>query len=590
MSSTKKDPSSCADCSKPTNMKRKKQRREINQEWLKDYFTAKKIDIRYFRFVCRDCYKKLLDQNNSKTLVQKIRELKSVTEMQSSSPIEKEKKNFIESLTNDRCYSLTGININEFNQVLDIILQSNPTWKFQISIGDGLFFYLGRLRLGLSIKKLADLLGICSYEQAKRAIVSIRNLFKGEFTKKFLGLETNTRGDIIINHTTELSKRLYDLNEDALCVVWDGTYIYIEKSSNFVFQKKTYSMHKGRNLVKMMMLVSMTGKILDVFGPYLADYANNDAGIMKDIFKSDKLKFNSFFKKFDKFILDRGFRDCIEFLEDLGIETKMPSFLKERKQHTTAEANKSRLVTKTRWVVEAVNGVIKRWTYFRNVIPNKSIRFVDDDFRAVCAIINAFRPPRSISKDNDTEIADLMKSLSNKNNDLKKVADEFSNRISKKKLIDPLTLKFPFLTYSYLEELTIGTFQLKNVESYTFQHTNEDGDYQCEYFLVDEKYLRVKLESRHLSRTVYNVWINFTLEKDEDPIKGWYCNCKNGARVVGTCAHVASVLWFIGFARNNPECLKPKESDMFFQYCFDAGSIEEEPELITDDEFEGDLF
>ncbi|GFW36955.1 uncharacterized protein TNCV_5018541 [Trichonephila clavipes] len=31
----------------------------------------------------------------------------------------------------------------------------------------------------------------------------------------------------------------------------------------------------------------------------------------------------------------------------------------------------------------------------------------------------------------------------------------------------------------------------------------------------------------------------------------WYCHCKVGARVVGCCAHVASVLWYLGYWRHN---------------------------------------
>jgi hypothetical protein len=32
-------------------------------------------------------------------------------------------------------------------------------------------------------------------------------------------------------------------------------------------------------------------------------------------------------------------------------------------------------------------------------------------------------------------------------------------------------------------------------------------------------------------------------------VKGWYCQCKSGTRVVGTCAHVVSIIWYLGFAR-----------------------------------------
>lgn len=33
-------------------------------------------------------------------------------------------------------------------------------------------------------------------------------------------------------------------------------------------------------------------------------------------------------------------------------------------------------------------------------------------------------------------------------------------------------------------------------------------------------------------------------------VTAWYCLCKTGARVVGVCAHVASVLWYLGYARH----------------------------------------
>ncbi|CAC5403211.1 unnamed protein product [Mytilus coruscus] len=49
----------------------------------------------------------------------------------------------------------------------------------------------------------------------------------------------------------------------------------------------------------------------------------------------------------DIFVLDRGFRDTIPLLEDLGIQAEMPRFLKKGdKQFSTEDANMSRLVTK----------------------------------------------------------------------------------------------------------------------------------------------------------------------------------------------------------------------------------------------------
>ena len=80
-----------------------------------------------------------------------------------------------------------------------------------------------------------------------------------------------------------------------------------------------------------MILVSTTGRVIDVFVPYYANGANNDAGIMHDLFETDKINFECFFKVHDIFIVDRGFNDVLEFLKELGIDVKMPSFLKEKK-------------------------------------------------------------------------------------------------------------------------------------------------------------------------------------------------------------------------------------------------------------------
>lgn len=52
-------------------------------------------------------------------------------------------------------------------------------------------------------------------------------------------------------------------------------------------------------------------------------------------------------KENDIVLVDRGFRDSIKMLEDLGIKAEMPSFIpKGQKQMTTQEANSSRIITK----------------------------------------------------------------------------------------------------------------------------------------------------------------------------------------------------------------------------------------------------
>ncbi|KAL1497411.1 hypothetical protein ABEB36_008388 [Hypothenemus hampei] len=86
-------------------------------------------------------------------------------------------------------------------------------------------------------------------------------------------------------------------------------------------------------------------------------------------------------------------------------------------------------------------------------------------------------------------------------------------------------------------KITIGVYHLKQASSYTREHMSDELYVHQEELDI----LRVKLQSRHTSSKQYQLWIRY--EKDSfDPIRGWYCQCKNGARTVGCCAHIASVL------------------------------------------------
>ena len=65
-------------------------------------------------------------------------------------------------------------------------------------------------------------------------------------------------------------------------------YIYCQKSANNVLQRRTYSVHKGRPLLKLLLVVTTTGYIVSCLDLYFADYKNNDAGITKHIIYNNK--------------------------------------------------------------------------------------------------------------------------------------------------------------------------------------------------------------------------------------------------------------------------------------------------------------
>ena len=66
---------------------------------------------------------------------------------------------------------------------------------------------------------------------------------------------------------------------------------------------------------------------------------------------------------------------------------------KGMRQHTQTEANESRIVTKTRWIVETRNGHLKSvFRFFRDMIDIHHFLNIGDFFWIACAIINAFFP------------------------------------------------------------------------------------------------------------------------------------------------------------------------------------------------------
>ncbi|CAG2223302.1 unnamed protein product [Mytilus edulis] len=131
----------------------------------------------------------------------------------------------------------------------------------------------------------------------------------------------------------------------------------------------------------------------------------------------------------------------------------------------------------------------------------------------VCAVCNKFRPPLAGTHPEDKSIAEVILEKCKMGNAIQKMVTE-EGLLTKRtiyKLVDASNVldepsDFPVLSMDKLREITMG-------------HTNK------------------------LSNTVF---ISYS---DEGDIEGWYCTCKSGAREVGCCAHVASVLCYLGYRR-----------------------------------------
>ena len=477
-----------------------------------------------------------------------------------------------DAMTDEDYTRLTGITKDQFNTVHESLSSLRSTSSR--STRTALAMLLVKLRTGLSLAILSTLFGVKKNTCCK-AIHSARASLMSHFVPKHIGLSHIERSKVTADHTTEFAKVLFaDSQTDVAIAVADGTYIYIEKSGDYAFQRRSYSVHKGRPLIKPMMLVATDGYILTVLGPYLADGKNSDAKITEHMLKTNSEDIRNWFNEGDVLIVDRGFRDVTELLNDCGIKTEMPHFLKKSdKQHSTEEANESRLVTKVRWVVESANGRIKQWRALSNVLPNSQIPFAGDYVRIVCSLCNAFRPPLVTSLESDAVIAKRMMALARSPNKLQqKVTDnKWDKRRTIWKTMDVSEMPdFPQLNENELRELTMGVYQIRQAKCYSKEHQTETGKYEIFVNKEQDGVLKAQIRSRHTSSKTYNLWIEHNISLN--PITGWFCTCKSGARVVGCCAHIASVLWYLGFERHQPAPKATKAHDKYMDSLSDAAA------------------
>ncbi|CAH2103328.1 unnamed protein product [Euphydryas editha] len=480
---------------------------------------------------------------------------------------------FIDDMCDSQVEQWTGINKDQFKNLLSLLPSLTEAEKKNPSTA--LALYLIKLHTGGTDERLFSLFNI-PRSSAERLMDKARNSLLKDFVPLYLGFSKNDREELK-THNTKIARELF-LNgqNDKLITIWDGTYVYIQKSSNYRFQRKSFSMHKHRPLIKPFVAVATDGYILDVFGPFPAN--KSDANIMLELF-ANKSGLRSFFLKDDVFLVDRGFRDCVATLIKYGYDVRMPFLAKGNLSLSDFEANLSRLVTKCRFVVEAVNGRFKQcFRYFDKVWQNKSLPHLMDDYRIAAAILNAFHETIESDVTDSRKIAQFMLAKISEPNRLASLVE--SQRLNKQSVnfqtMDQNSLKdFPKLSLDDLRILALGSYQLKQARSYYSEHVNPDGSYEiqvCRHVrllslkshsinLNNPMLIRARIQSRHHNTTKYYIYILIDQDKSgAEAISGHFCQCKNGKRTIGCCAHIMTVLWFLGWGRFETEISEPAKT------------------------------
>lgn len=371
---------------------------------------------------------------------------------------------------------------------------------------------------------------------------------------------------------TEFSNTLYNTEpqEQNAIIYEDCTYLDIEKSSCFAALRKSFCVPKNKHLVKPCMLTASDGYIVDIQGPYFSNAANNDARVMVNELENDLNGMREWLQAGDIFVVDRGYRDAVAVLETMGIMFKMPPLLEQgQRQFTTEKANASRLVTMTRWIIEAIDGHLKNiFKFFANRISTAHVRNLSDFLKIAGAIINRYKQRITLPNRNAAFARGVLGRADEVNIVQARVeAEGLRNRRARWRALNQEHFQlFPRLTVEQLHDLTFGTYQIllspSHIQDTLLRNENEIADQQHVEFdanyINEYGFVRFRIFSRFRTAGQHQIWIAFNEEYVEDnpqleenePIFGYYCVCKSGARTLGTCSHVAALIWFLGYARH----------------------------------------
>lgn len=110
---------------------------------------------------------------------------------------------------------------------------------------------------------------------------------------------------------------------------------------------------------------------------------------------------------------------------------------------------------------------------------------------------------------------------------------------------DNVAADFPVYGEEELRSLTLGAYQLKLASSYSQEHIC-DGAYEMLVHGEFENIVCAKIQSRHVEAKQYKCWIEYR----DGAVVAWYCKCRPGSRVVGMCAHLTSVIWYLAYQRH----------------------------------------
>lgn len=465
------------------------------------------------------------------------------------------------------CKRYTGLSEDQFNELLQTLRSVRSVIKNPKSAAVALYMYLMKMRTGFACEDIGNFFHV-SKTTVQRLINKIRPILKQDFVPQYMNFVRSR--EELIQHNTAMSNSLMDPeNLQKIMLVCDGTYIYIQKSQNYMHQKKTFSGQKKRNFIKVMNIVACDGTIIFSLAPYPA--AMNDAKILQDLFENTVLFDN--FVPGDILLLDRGFRDVVQLIESKGIIVKMPSLVQssEKKgQLSTRNANRSRLITALRFIVETRNGHLKTiFKKFDTVWSAYAQVHLSDDVAICAALLNKFYRTFESNKGISEEVANRMLSKLDDENIVGNIIVNNLKTHLKKFTIFQGFDQLPIMNEDRLFWISLGGYAIKQAVSYAQMHIKQNENV-FDMFICPEDICRnefptfwvdncdpalfmMKIKSRFRSQNTHRTFVLIDRNTrddenrscDENAVLGHYCECYNGWRTLGCCSHIMTLIMFL---------------------------------------------
>lgn len=144
--------------------------------------------------------------------------------------------------------------VDEFDVVVEHVVSMRESHVRSIRVAVAIF--CAKMRLGLSNRVLSTIFHIKNDKAVSRIIHQVTDALMKNFVPKYIGFQHISRQTVRKYHQTLKANILLTDNDQQVVVVMDGTYLYVQKSANNELQRRTYSTHKHRHLIKPMIITT----------------------------------------------------------------------------------------------------------------------------------------------------------------------------------------------------------------------------------------------------------------------------------------------------------------------------------------------